>query len=317
MFASVLIACAPLEARSADLTAVAAKVGGDSISVGEVEHEMRVALPDRKVADDEREVLVAQTLGLLVNRQLVIQYLQRTKLGASDADLEKRTEHVLAQLKRQNLALDDQLKQLGITKSEFRRSLAWEIGWPKYLESKLTPENIQKYFEQHRADFDGTKVRVAHLLLKVDMPDELAAVDKVLDRASELREQIQAGKITFAEAARKHSQAPTAAEGGDIGLISRHEPMPEAFSEAAFELKPGETSEPVVTTFGVHLVHCLGIEPGKRTLADDGVEDAVRQDLIRYLFMWISEKQRTESKVEFTGATPYFDTETGKFVPAK
>jgi len=73
----------------------------------------------------------------------------------------------------------------------------------------------------------------------------------------------------------------------------------------------------VLTTFGVHLVHCLASEPGKLTLQDDGVVDAVRQDLIRYLFMWVSEKQRTESKVEFTGALPYFDLKAGKLVKAK
>jgi parvulin-like peptidyl-prolyl isomerase len=304
-------------AQAADRAAVAAKVGSETISVGEVELEMRTALGDRKLADDEREVLQAQTLGLLVNRQLVIQYLHKLKLGATELEIDKQLEQIVAQLKRRKQTLDDHLQKLGVTKAELRRDLTWKTGWSKYLESKLTDENLTRYFKEHRRDFDGTQVHAAHLLLKVDKPSDPAAVQVVVDRAGELREQIVAKKITFADAAKMHSQAPTAADGGDIGLISRHEPMPEAFSEAAFELKPGETSEPVLTTFGVHLIHCLAIEPGKLTLQDDGVVDAVRQDLLRYLFMWVSEKQRAESKIEFTGALPHFDPETGKLVKAK
>lgn len=302
---------------SADRAAVAAKVGPDSISVAEVELEMRTALGDRKLAEGEREVLQAQTLGLLVNRQLVIQYLDRLKLGATQLEIDQQVEQVTMQLKRRGLTLESHLQQLGITKSELRRDLTWKTGWSKYLESKLTAENVAKYFKGHRRDFDGTKVHVAHLLLKVDNPGDAQSVQAVVDRAGELREQIMAGKLTFADAAKKHSQAPTAADGGDIGLISRHEPMPEAFSEAAFELEVSQTSEPVLTTFGIHLVHCLAIEPGKLTLQDDGVAEAVRQDLIRYLFMWVSEKQRAESKIEFTGALPHFDAETGKLITAQ
>lgn len=304
-------------ARAADRAQVAARVGPDSISVGEVLREMKTALGDRELSAAEEEVLQAQTLGLLVNRQLVMQYLDRLKLAATKAEIDAQVERITKELKRQGLTLTDQLARLELSEDEFRRALAWETSWPKYLESKMTPENIAKYFEKHRRDFDGTQVHVAHLLLKVESPGDPRAVQAVVDQAGQLREDILAGKITFAEAARKHSQAPTAAEGGDIGLISRHEPMPDAFSEAAFELEVGQTSEPVLTTFGVHLVHCLAIEPGKLTLEDEGVEEAVRQELIRYLFMWVSERQRTRSSVEFTGALPHFDPLTGKLVAAK
>jgi parvulin-like peptidyl-prolyl isomerase len=301
---------------AAEPSAVAANVGSDSISAGEVAHEMQTALGERKLSPDEAKVLQAQTLGLLVNRQLVMQYLTRLKMAASEAEVDQQVQRLTTELKRRQKTLDEQLETLGLTEAEFRRALAWETSWPKYLQSKMTPENIQKYFAQHRRDFDGTKVRVAHILLKVDTPNDPQAVQAVVDRAGNLREEILAVKLTFAEAAKKHSQAPTAADGGDIGLISRHEPMPEAFSEAAYELQVGQTSEPVLTTFGIHLVHCLAIEPGKLTLADDGVETAVRTDLVRYLFLWVSERQRAETKIEFTGAVPYFDPATGKLVAA-
>lgn len=310
----LLTTALPCLAAAQDLRAIAAKVGDDAISLAEVQLEMRKALEDRQLAADEQNVLQAQTLGLLVNRQLVIQYLEKTQLGATTDDLEQQLERIAFQLKRRELTLADQLEQLGLSEIEFRRSLAWEIGWPRYLQQKMTPENIKKYFEQHPRDFDGTRLHVAHVLIKVEKPDDPASVQAAVDRAGDLRDEILAKKITFTDAAKKHSQAPTAEAGGDIGLISRHEPMPPAFNEAAFELQVGETSEPVLTSFGVHLIHCLEVAPGKRLLSDDGVEPAVREDLIRYLFLWIAEKQRATAKIEFTGAVPYFDPASGKLV---
>ena len=73
----------------------------------------------------------------------------------------------------------------------------------------------------------------------------------------------------------------------------------------------------MITTFGVHLVHCLEIVPGKLKLTDDGVEDAVREDLIRYLFLFVSEKQRSQTKIEFTGTLPYFDPANERLVKKK
>jgi parvulin-like peptidyl-prolyl isomerase len=296
---------------------LAARVGPDGISIAEVEREMRTALGDRQLADDERELLQAQTLGLLVNRQLVLQYLEKTKQGAGQEVIDLQVDRVTDGLKRRGITLEAQFKELGLTYTEFRRAVTWETSWPIYLAAKMTPENVEKYFKQHHREFDGTQVHAAHILLKVDRPDDAAAVQQVIDRAAALRAEIVAGKISFADAAKQHSQAPTAAEEGDIGLISRHEPMPETFSAVAFALKAGETSEPVVTSFGVHLIHMLGEEPGQRTLKEPDVEEAVREDLIRYLFMWVSEKQREGAKIEFTGALPYFDPATGKLVPAK
>src|SRR5947199_339770 len=105
-------------APAADRNTVAAKVGNDTISIGEVHHEMKIALGERKLAEDEREVLQAQTLGLLANRQLVIQYLRKMKLGASEQEIDAEVDRLAAQLKRQDKTLDAFLKSEDFTKAE-------------------------------------------------------------------------------------------------------------------------------------------------------------------------------------------------------
>ena len=56
------------------------------------------------------------------------------------------------------------------------------------------------------------------------------------------------------ELAKKFSKCPSGQSGGDLGEFARGRMVP-AFEEAAFELAVGETSGPVRTRFGFHLIH--------------------------------------------------------------
>lgn len=68
------------------------------------------------------------------------------------------------------------------------------------------------------------------------------------------------GRITagedFAAVARELSDDPTAAAGGDLGVVAPGQLVP-AFEEAAFALEPGERSGVVETPYGFHVVERL------------------------------------------------------------
>jgi len=61
----------------------------------------------------------------------------------------------------------------------------------------------------------------------------------------------------FEDMARIFSKCPSSRQGGDLGKFPRGR-MDENFEEAAFALKVGETSEPVRTRFGYHLILRVG-----------------------------------------------------------
>jgi len=86
-----------------------------------------------------------------------------------------------------------------------------------------------------------TEVRAEHILVQ----DEA--------QAKEIKTQIEEGKITFEDAAKKYSLCPSKANGGDLGYFGRGM-MVKPFEKGAFEGEIGKVSEPVQTQFGWHLI---------------------------------------------------------------
>lgn len=71
--------------------------------------------------------------------------------------------------------------------------------------------------------------------------------------AADLRQQL-AGGADFAALAEEFSDdTGSGAQGGELGWFGRGA-MVAPFEEAAFSLPVGEVSEPISTTFGVHLI---------------------------------------------------------------
>ena len=276
---------------------MAATVDNEPIGVAEVEREIALALQGQKLAGDALARLRKHALEQVIDRHLVLRYLQANKQAASKDDVDFALARLVRQLKAKDTALSVHLKNIGMTEGELRQELLWKISWARYVEGRSTDENLKKYFEMHRPDFDGTELKVAHILLAVPAEDD-AKLPATLQRATSIREEITAGKTSFAEAAQKHSKAPTAKDGGNIGGIRRHEPMPEEFTRAAFALKKGEVSQPVVTVFGVHLIQVLEIIPGQRTWED--CREELRPAVTLYLFRWIAEKERKTAKISYS-----------------
>lgn len=133
-----------------------------------------------------------------------------------------------------------------------------------------------------------TQTRVRHILLK---PSEIQSLDEARERLLQLRARIDAGE-DFATLAKAQSEdTGSASNGGDLGWVERGQLVPE-FEKAMSALAPKQLSEPVRTTFGVHLIQVLDrreqVASGERARntvrsqiharkADDRYEQWVRQ----------------------------------------
>ncbi|MDE3128559.1 MAG: peptidyl-prolyl cis-trans isomerase [Gemmatimonadota bacterium] len=131
------------------------------------------------------------------------------------------------------------------------------VAWTNQPDSadlkSVTTAEMQAYYDAHHAEFDqpGT----ARLAL-VTIPRLVTAADSaaVLAHARALRDSIVSGKVSFADAAKIESvDTASANNGGLLGMSAKGRFVP-AFDKAAWALKPGEISEPVLTSFGYHLI---------------------------------------------------------------
>ena len=84
------------------------------------------------------------------------------------------------------------------------------------------------------------KIKARHILVSQEF------------EAKDLQKKIQEGN-SFEALARQHSSCPSGKSGGDLGEFGRGM-MVQPFEDAAFALQIGETSGPVRTQFGYHLI---------------------------------------------------------------
>jgi len=281
---------------------VVATVGGEPVYARQLERMLEEATAGQEISPAAVPFVKAQVLSEIVDRRLVLAYARRTRSGASEAEIEAAFEQFKSRLAAQRRSIADYLRDESLTEGDLRRRIAWRLCWRKYLDRYITDERVESHFQEHRRRFDGTELAVSHILLRA--ADGEPDTEAVMDSAGQLRRMILSGEVTFADAARQHSTAPSAQDGGRLGWIKRHGAMDEAFSRAAFALDNGQVSGPVRTRFGVHLIRCDDVRPGTRPLAD--VRDEVVESLARELLEKLARLEARYTPVKSTGKLPYF-----------
>jgi peptidyl-prolyl cis-trans isomerase D len=132
------------------------------------------------------------------------------------------------------------------------RYVVWRPAVDTAAINAVSDADARTYFDAHRKDFD----RPGRAWLSVvRIPRAVTAADSAAtrDRLLKLRAEI-AGGAKFEDVARRESSdSVSGANGGDLGKGVRGRFVPD-FENAAYKLKPGELSGPVLTPFGYHLI---------------------------------------------------------------
>jgi peptidyl-prolyl cis-trans isomerase D len=116
----------------------------------------------------------------------------------------------------------------------------------------VTDSEISQYFERNRKRFEKPGRAVVSLLT---VPRSITAADSAAarERIEALRGEI-AGGTKFEDVAKREStDSVSGAQGGVLGRGGRGRFTPK-FEEAAYALKVGELSQPVLTPFGWHII---------------------------------------------------------------
>jgi peptidyl-prolyl cis-trans isomerase C len=112
----------------------------------------------------------------------------------------------------------------------------------------------EKYFNDHKDYFDQVKLR--HILIATvgsPVPDATLTDAQAKAKATDLKSKLDKGADFGKLATEESDDKQSALSGGELGLVSRGQMVPE-FEDAAFGLKKNEISGPVKTQFGYHII---------------------------------------------------------------
>ena len=203
----------------------------------------------------------------------------------------------------------------GLTALQEDLDLAAGMSLAEYREvvrARLLSDKVSEAIGEQEVAATEEQVHARHILLNVIEPSaEPAATPEptaegapapiptpaprseaeAIALATELRDRILAGEKFEDIAAQYSNDTSNAQNGGDLGWFGRGAMVP-TFEEAAFALPIGQISEPITTSFGVHLIEVLEKDPA-RTL-DEQTLAQKRQEAYQ---TWLQE-QINAAKIE-------------------
>lgn len=298
MLMLMITAIATASASSEVIDRIVAVVNEDIILLSELKERMRpYSQRIRKQGFDlvqERKMLFKmreEMLNRLVDEKLTDQEIQRSGIQVDEAEIDNTIERI----KKNNSFTDEDLRRYldaeQITMQQYRNRIKEQVLRTRLVnyevKSKIviTQEEIQAYYDSHPELYGGkTSYHLRNILMQVPAYSTDADKQAVNMQMQQLLIQVEAGK-SFSNLARMHSQSPTAADGGDLGVFERESLSPQI--QAALDgLKPNQTTAVLDTDQGFQLFY---IEAIKRT--EGKSLDSVREEIQQKLYAEVVDKK--------------------------
>lgn len=154
------------------------------------------------------------------------------------------------------------LARNGLDETRYAAALEREMKVEAVLEKvatraeRVSDTDVELYYQYHPEQFRRPETRLArHILITVN--DSIAENTRAaaFERISEIAARLAKEPQRFEEQALKHSECPTALEGGKLGDLPRGKLFPE-LDKALFEMQAGEVSGVLESELGFHVLRC-------------------------------------------------------------
>ena len=299
--------------------------------------------PDKVYAEREKDVLRD-----LIDQQLLLE--KGKDLGISgDTELIKREDQMRKDMKLDSIeALEKEAQKQGISWEDFQQNLRNQIITQKVIADEvgghlsMTNEEEQKFYDEHKKDLEQPEsIRLSEILIapkpttpagtaKTDasapaatgtqppagntaaqQAADAAALDAAKAKAEDLLKQIRGG-ASFEDIAKKNSEGPSAADGGDLGVFTRGK-LAKELEDKTFAMKAGEITDVIRTRQGYVILKVTehqqaGIPPMKDVLPR--IQDAIYYEKLQPALRTYLTKLREEAYIKYapgyvdTGASP-------------
>jgi peptidyl-prolyl cis-trans isomerase SurA len=260
----------PAVAKKELVDKVVAVVEDDAIFQSDIEQTLKQFLVQRGLTNpppSERGTLEQQALEELINAKLVLAKAKRLGIEVSFDEVERAVDRAIEenkqtlggaaafqrQLAAENMTMDE-LKRLYREQLRNRmlvdRVLAREISRGSL---RVTDQDVLDAYQKKKAELPPRPSVVRLRTIYVALSSSANAKAESRARIEELHRRIGAGE-DFAKVAEEKSEDPSAKNGGNLGTLKLADLSDRTFADAAAGLSIGEVSQPVLTSYGYHVI---------------------------------------------------------------
>ena len=246
---------------------VAAIVGEKAILYSEVDQvtqvfAMQAQLPSYSSPEVLQQLRV-RALDELLNQQVLLEYARQETIEVEDRSVQMQLEQSLQNIELQYGSLRKAAEAFGVDhykiksyyEDQIRTNLLVEqVKIELFSSIKVSRREVEEFYQTWQDSFPAKNPQIdfSILSMSIDLGDD--KMDQLRNQLLGIKRDVEAGKITFEDAATQYSKDPgSAANGGSLGLVGRGV-FVKPFEEAAFSMEIGELCDIVETQFGLHLL---------------------------------------------------------------
>lgn len=297
---------------------------------------------DKVYAEREKDVLRD-----LIDQQLLLE--KGKDLGITgDTELIKREDQLRKDMKLDSIeALEKEAQKQGVSWEDFQQNLRNQIITQKVIGEEvgshlsIASEEEQKFYDEHKSDMEQPEsIHLSEILIAPKAPasagatpkdantqsgaatqsaenkpaqpaDDPAALDAAKAKADDLLKQIRTG-AGFEDVAKKYSDGPSAADGGDLGVFTRGK-LAKELEDKTFAMKTGDITDVIRTRQGYVILKVTdhqqaGIPAMKDVLPR--IQDALYMEKLQPALRTYLTKLREEAFIKYapgyvdSGASP-------------
>ncbi len=138
-----------------------------------------------------------------------------------------------------------------------------QLARPYLTDKEMNDELIKEAYYRKTNEVKASHILIQNVNAEVAVRQGASFGEAERKKVEEIKADIEAGKISFEDAAVKYSQDPSAKDNkGSLGYFSAFQ-MVYPFEEAAYTTKVGEISNPIKTRFGYHILKVHDKRPAR------------------------------------------------------
>ncbi len=274
---------------------------------------------DKIVAERDKDVLRD-----LIDQQLLLE--KGKDLGITgDTELIKKLDEMRKQMNLESMDdLEKAAQGQGVSFEDFKQNMRNQIITQQVIgkevgsKMSIAKEEEQKFYDEHKSELERPEeIRLSEILVSTekknpaDSADDSQRVQAAEAKAQDLLSQIRKG-ASFEDIAKKNSDGPSAAQGGDLGYFKRGT-LAKELEDKTFAMKSGEVSDIIRTKQGFVILkvvehHNAGIPPMSEI--EPRIQDALYMQRLQPALRAYLQKLREDAYIDIkagyvdTGASP-------------